>query len=272
MVAKRPNIPVPLIVGYRNLDRLNKLIAPHSFRVLKEDCLDLPDKVYRTVELEMGDEQASIYRRMKEEAVVELNGSTIAAPIVLTRLMRLQQITSGFVPQLDEFGNTLREFEIKDGVKMGATLELVEEAVESGQKVSVWCRFLWELHELARRLDEAGFKVVSYYGDKDAHERQAAVDAIQTGDAQVFLGQVATAGIGITLTAISTCIYYDNSFSLEHRLQSEDRHHRIGQKRSVEYIDLVCRGTIDRQVLAALREKKSVADIVTGDARKMLED
>lgn len=272
LVQKRQNIPVPIVVGYRNLDRLNRLIEPHSFRVLKADCLDLPEKVYRVVELEMGDEQASIYKRMKDDAVVELNGNTIAAPIILTRLMRLQQITSGFVPQLDPYGETLKEFEIKDGVKLGAAMELVEDAIESGQKVSIWCRFLWELFELDSLLHKAGIEAVTYFGDKDAKQRQDAVDAIQTGTAKVFIGQVATAGIGITLTAISTCIYYDNSFSLEHRLQSEDRHHRIGQKRSVEYIDLVCRGTIDRKVLAALREKKNIADIVTGDARKLLEE
>lgn len=272
VTTKRQNIPVPIVVGYRNLDRLNKLIEPHAFRILKEDCLDLPAKVYRTVELQMGPKQAELYKRMKEEAVIEIEGRMMAAPIVLTRLMRLQQITSGFVPQLDDYGNELATYAIEDAVKMDACLDLIRTAIESGQKVCVWCRFLWEIHAIEAAMAEEKIEAVCYYGDVSAENRQVAVDAIQTGSAKVFIGQIATAGIGITLTAISTCIYYSNSFSLEHRLQSEDRHHRIGQKRSVEYIDLVCLKTVDKHVLAALREKKNVADIVTGDARKMLEE
>jgi len=269
--VKRQNIPVPIVVGYRNLDRLNKLITPHSFRILKADCLDLPEKVYTTVELEMGDQQGILYKQMKDEAVVDFAGGTLASPIILTRMMRLQQITSGFLPKMDEYGQTISELPIIDGVKLDAAVELVKTAIESGQKASVWCRFLWEVHAIEDALKEEKLNVVTYYGDRSAEQRQQAVDSIQSGDAQVFIGQIATAGIGITLTAISTCIYYSNSFSLEHRLQSEDRHHRIGQKRSVEYIDLVCRGTIDKTVLKALREKKNIADIVTGDARKLLE-
>lgn len=271
-VSKRMvNIPVPIVVAYRNLDRLNKLIQPYSYRVLKADCLDLPDKVYRRVDLQMGTNQQAFYRQMEEDAVImEGEEAVLSAPLVLTKLMRLQQIASGFFPIVNEFGEEVSSKTIDDAPKLDAVIELVKEAVASQQKVLVWCRFLWEVHNIERLLTEEKLEVVSYYGDKTAAERQAAVDSIQTGTTQVFIGQIQTGGMGITLTAASTVIYYSNSFSLAERLQSEDRAHRIGQKRSVTYIDLVVRGTVDQLVLKALKDKKNLADIVTGDNLKRL--
>lgn len=270
LYVKLQNIPVPVLRSYKNLDRLAALIAPHSTRVLKSECLDLPDKVYRLVELDMGAHQAEVYRRMRDEAVVDVGPDhpPLTASVVLTRLLRLQQIASGFLPVFDEYGEEVEVREL-DGPKVDACKELVQEALTSQQKVIVWCRFTWEVNTLAKVLGTVA-KVVTYHGATDAEERQANVDAIQTGDAQVFIGQIQTGGMGITLTAASTVIYYSNTFSLADRLQSEDRAHRIGQTKSVLYIDLVCRGTVDRVLLAAHREKKNLADLVTGDNLKLL--
>lgn len=270
-VTKRMNnIPVPLVVGYRNLERLASLIKPHSLRVLKADCLDLPAKVYRVVELEMGLVQGEKYRQMEQDSVITHESQTLAAPLIITRMMRLQQIASGFYPVTNEFGTETKTISLPDAPKLAAMMELVNEALESKQKVIVWCRFLWEIEHIEETLLEAKVKTVTYYGEKSASERQQAVDDIQNGDAQVFVGQIQTGGMGITLTACSVVIYFSNSFSLAERLQSEDRPHRIGQTRSVTYVDLVMRGSIDRLVLRALKDKKNLADIVTGDNIKRL--
>lgn len=264
---KLPNSQVRIWKSFKNLDRLAKAIKPHSIRVLKVDCLDLPEKVYKTIELDMGPVQAEFYRQMRDEAVVTPDPlqPALAAPVILTKLMRLQQIASGFLPIFDEFGKEKGTRDIEDAPKVDACIEVVTEALESGQSVIVWCRFIWEVLTLERELSKVG-KVVTYYGATTAVNRQAAVDAIQTGTANVFIGQIQTGGMGITLTKASTMVYYSNTFSLSERLQSEDRAHRIGQTRNVLYVDLVAKGTVDHIVLKAHREKKDLADIVTGDS------
>lgn len=252
------------IIGHKNLDRLAGLIAKHSYRVLKSECLDLPPKSYRTVELEMGPKQAALYIQMRDKAILSLQGQTVAAPIVLTKLLRLAQIAGGFVPLLDEFGKDVGTHEIEDSPKLGAASSVTAEALESGQKVIIWARFRWEIAKLAISLKDFG--VVEYHGDVSTEDRQRVVDAFQTSPStRVFIGQIQTGGMGITLTAASTVIYFSNTFSLAERLQSEDRAHRIGQEKPVLYVDLCCRKTVDQLVLKALRSKKDVADYITGD-------
>lgn len=253
------------VVGYRNLDRLASRIAPSSFRVLKKDCLDLPEKVYRVVELKMGQEQLDAYKAMKEESIVTLNGREVAAPVVLTRMLRLQQISAGFMPLIDEYGNISSVHEFPDAPKLDALVELVQEVVDGGGKAIVWCKFIWEVEQCMRRL--AAFQPVAYYGETDARTRQANVDRFQTDSTcKVFVGQIQTGGIGITLTAANSTFYLTNSFSHAERVQSEDRNHRIGQRNTVTYTDLVVRGSLDRYVLRTLRDKKNIADVVNGDS------
>ena len=251
------------IVGYKNLDRLVQRLQPHMYRVLKRDCLDLPEKVYRTVEVEAGAKQRKVYNELKEENIAEVDGYTITTPVTLAKMTRLAQITSGYLPKIDEYGHEVGiiEFEVP---KVDAAEELVEEAVEGGQKVIVWVRFIHELKMLEKRLERFG--VVTYHGAVKDDQRQQNVDKFQTDPAvRVFIGQIQTGGIAITLTAASVELYVSNTFALVDRLQSEDRAHRIGQKRSVTIIDIVVRGTLDSYVLRTLRDKKSLADVITGD-------
>lgn len=257
------------IVGYRNLDRLSKKIEPWSYRVLKKDCLDLPEKVYRVVELEMSATQQNLYDQMRRESILEYQGMVLSAPLALTRLLRLQQITSGFIPVIDEFGKQ-QGFKNLDGPKLAACLELVEEAIANGQKIIIWCRFIEELMAVAAAVPPGA---VAYYGAVSAADRQAAVDAFQNDEkVKIFIGQIQTGGMGITLTAATCVIYMSNTFTLSERLQSEDRPHRIGQRNVVTYIDLTCKATVDGFVIKTLRDKKDIADVITGDNfRKLLE-
>lgn len=251
------------IIGFKNLERLKERMNGASYRVLKKDCLDLPDKLYRVVELPVPPRMATAYKQLRDEAVLEQAGVTVAVPLVLTRLMRLQQITSGYLPAEDEYGNELEPILFEED-KLNAAIELVEEAVANGQKVIIWSRFLRDVKQAAEKLAHLGAR--AYHGQVKDEERQAAVDAFQNDPTcRVFVGQSHTGGIGITLTAASVEIYLANSFSYLDRAQSEDRAHRIGQKNNVSIIDIVMKGTVDEYLLKCLKDKKDIASLVTGD-------
>lgn len=254
------------IIGYRNLDRLQARVASHSYRVLKSQCLDIPEKLYRVVELPPAPKMAEAYRALKEEAVLEHSAGVIAVPLVLTRMLRLQQITSGFLPVHDEFGKEVSRIEYEE-VKLDAMVELVEEAVSQGKKVIVWSRFVHDVERSQKRLEAHG--AVAYHGGVSDKLRQEAVDRFQTDPTcKVFCGQSHTGGIGITLHAATVEIYLSNSFSYLDRAQSEDRAHRIGQRSNVDIIDIVVKGTVDEYILRTLRDKKDVAAVITGDTMK----
>ncbi|MFZ2541920.1 MAG: DEAD/DEAH box helicase [Gallionella sp.] len=253
---------------YQNLDELKAKMSPHSFRVTKVECLDLPPKVYERRYVELTSDQRRLYEKLKKDFVAEFGGGQINAALAMTRMMRLQQITGGFAPVLDEVGNTIATHPVgKTNPKIDALLELLE---ETEGKVIIWARFRKELELIANALrKEFGAKsVVEYHGKVSNADRQAAVDGFQSPDAQsprFFVGQQHSGGIGLTLTAAATVIYFSNDFSLETRLQSEDRAHRIGQQKSVTYIDIEAVDTLDRKVIDALRSKKDMADVITGD-------
>lgn len=251
------------IIGYKNLERMQKRILPWSYRVLKVECLDLPPKMYQVVEVDCGEEQRELYRQMRDESIIELDGKFSPAPVILTKLLRLQQITSGFLPLYDDTAKHVdtREFPCP---KHDAVVELVEQALESNQKVIIWCRFIFDITKMYEKLTEHG--AVVYYGETNDTERQKAIDSFQTdATVRVFIGQIQTGGLGITLTAGSVEIYASNSFTLSDRLQSEDRAHRIGQKKTVTIIDVVTRKTVDDFILKTLNNKKNLADVITGD-------
>lgn len=253
------------VVAYRNLPRLKKRIHDHSFRVLKRDCLDLPPKVYRRITFKLDPKQMKVYEQMQSDAVVALKETTSVATNVLVKLMRLQQITSGYIG--DEDGEVTH---LPKNAKLEVAREVIEEVVEGGHKVIVWTRFRPDIELLSTALRKAKIDHVTFHGD--TADRQGTIDRFQNErDVSVFLGQIQTGGMGITLTAADYVVYYSNSFSLQDRLQSEDRPHRIGQDAErVTYIDLVAEETVDELVLDAISQKKNVADYVTGDAKNIL--
>jgi SNF2 family DNA or RNA helicase len=134
----------------------------------------------------------------------------------------------------------------------------------------VWARFKEDLRAIAQAFADEGMKVVEYHGDVNDRMREIAVDTFQNGDADVFVGQPQSGGIGLTLTAAETVIYYSNDFNLETRLQSEDRAHRIGTRRNVVYVDLIATDTIDESIALALQRKSDLAAAVLGDIRAII--
>ena len=251
---------VSVIKSYQRLDELSKSIEPFSYRVLKEDCLDLPDKIYIKREVELTEEQLKSYQSMKLVAMAALKGKVVKAPHVLTQLMRLHQITCGHV--MTETG------EIVD-IENNRLKELIDILEEVESKVIIWSHYTHDIRKISAELRKTYGEdsVVEYYGETDSEIRQESIDKFQDPQSTVrfFVGNPQTGGYGITLTAASTVIYYSNGYDLEKRLQSEDRAHRIGQKKSVTYIDLIAEKTVDEKIVKALRKKINIASEVLGE-------
>lgn len=243
------------IVSYQNIDELTRNIEGHSFRVLKKDCLDLPEKIYQRHPVDLSQKQRKLYNQLRKDFIAELEGEQIDAPEAITRLLRLQQIVCGWFPMEEE----VKPIDEKNP-RLQALLDILSD-IEC--KVIIWARFKADLRVIERALGELA---VAYHGDVSNDQRAIAVERFQNDPKiRYFIGQPQSGGIGLTLTAAECAIYYSNSFDLETRLQSEDRCHRIGTKNNVTYIDLESPKTIDTKIIKALRSKKSLADIVTKD-------
>lgn len=243
---------------YRNLDKLSALIAPHSFRVLKKDCLDLPKKIYKTLVFSMTKEQIEVYKKAEEECrLVFQNEETPFNK--LTAVTKLAQITSGY------YIHPMSSEPVRipgDNPKLELLAERVGKIVEAGEKVIVWARYRIEIEDIVARLRKDGIQSVEYHGGIGKGDRTDAIEAFERGDVPVFVGNQQAGGTGITLVAASYVIYFSNNFSLRDRLQSEDRAHRIGQTKNVTYINIAAKGTIDEAVIGALMSKKDIADTI----------
>lgn len=246
---------------YRNLDKLNALLAPHAYRVLKKDCTDLPVKVFKQVYFELTPKLRDIYRTMEDDFRYELEDGTIQGVAKLNVVAKLQQITSGFVLLKDGSAVLLEQ---NDNPRLRALKELMQDF--EGKKVIVWAWFKEEIKAIAALMKELGRKPVQYHGDISDKDRNLAIDSFQLQDADTFIGNQASGGIGITLTAASETIYYSNNFNLEHRAQSEDRNHRTGQKNQVTYYDLIAEDTVDDTISLALQTKTDLVAAVLKDS------
>jgi SNF2 family DNA or RNA helicase len=254
------------LVGYKNLDELTNKIDMFSFRVLKKDCLDLPDKIYTARYVTLTPEQYKMYNQIKEQALLLLdNGDLVSTPAVITQLLRLQQIMSGHLKTDD--GDMLTF----PSSRMDALEEIIN---EHDGKAIIWSRFRHDIQQITDMLNTKFGQgcAAAYYGDTSDDERNRIVRDFQESNAlKYFVGNPATAGYGLTLTEANLVVYYANDFNLETRIQSEDRAHRIGQKNNVTYIDLISEGTIDERIVKALRDKIDIGAKVLGEeAREWL--
>lgn len=239
---------------FRNLDKLCGLMAPHTFRVTKDECLDLPDKIYQTHYFDLLPEQRKAYEHVVNERNWLKDGGEIDTFTALTVITKLRQITSGFI---------LSDGEPTSLVNAAPRMAALEEAIaECSGPVIIWASFQEEIRQIAAMLKKAGEEVREYHGGTKRADRTAAIDDFQSGAVRFFIGNPAAAGTGLTLTAAETAIYYSCDFSLSQRLQSEDRCHRIGTTKHVVYIDIVGRDTIDERIAHALQTKKATAQLI----------
>ena len=251
---------VQIVGGYKRLDELAEILKAFSYRVLKEHCLDLPEKIYIERQVELTEEQSKAYSTMKSAALASLKGKMATAPHVLTQLMRLHQITCGHLKNDDDSITELKNNRIT------SLIELLEE-VEG--KVIIWANYVYDIKQIVAAISKkyGEDSIVQYYGAIEADVRQKNIVKFQDPDSPVrfFIGNPQTGGYGITLTEANNVVYYSNGYDLEKRLQSEDRAHRIGQKKAVTYVDLIAPKTVDEKIRKALRKKINIATEVMGE-------
>jgi len=253
---------IQVVKKFRHLDELSESLQPFSYRVLKEDCLDLPPKIFMKRHIALTAEQKRVYDQMKEKALAILNGKMITTMTVLTQLMRLHQITCGHFTADD--GST-------QAVNSNRLNELMSILDETEGKAIIWANYQLSVGEIIQRIikEYGEDSYVHYYGLTSQEDRQDNIRKFQNDpNCRFIIGTPQTGGYGITLTQAHTVIYYSNSYDLEKRLQSEDRAHRIGQKKTVTYIDLIAEDTVDEKIVKALRDKINVASEVLGEELK----
>ena len=234
------------IVGYRHLAQLKSNISTISTQLKKEDCLDLPEKSYTTRDISMSLDMKKQYDSMKKDMILELEDEKITAQIAIVKLGRLQQILGGgFLPDQNK-NNKLKE------------LDLILNEMSDDKQIIIFARYINSIKLLEKWVKDKGFTASVIYGD--VKDRQKQIDDFQSGKNRFFIGQITTAGFGITLTNASYCIYYENNFSLQDRLQSEARLHRIGLTHPVTYIDMVYKDTIEKDILKVVTGKEKTAN------------
>ena len=253
----------PLITGYQRLDELEKKIYSAAFRVKKDECVDLPEKIYMKRFIPMSEKQLVAYESLRRNAMFIFNDKTTTSVNRLSQIVKLHQVCCGFT--INDQG------EIHD-VPNKRYDELLDVLEEVDGKVIIWATYRHNIETITRKLKEkyGETKADAFYGDTASDDRLELVKNFQNQDHDLtyLIANPKTGGYGITLTASHTVVYFSNNYDLEIRLQSEDRAHRIGQKNKVTYVDFVCQGTVDEKILTALKNKVDIASQVMGDELK----
>jgi SNF2 family DNA or RNA helicase len=252
------------IVGYINEDELKEKIDAHTFRVLKDDCLDLPPRQYIKREVLFTPEQRKIYDQMRKDFWLELEEGVLTARMAMTRLTRLQQIVNGFIwknAKKDKITGAVIEPEMYQEFPNQRVQECINIIQAARGKVIVWCKFRGDHRILTEAFDKAGIKWVDYVGSTPPEQRPLNIKAFREDpEVKVFLSTPQTGGTGLDLPVAATVVWFSRDFSLTKELQANDRCHRIGQTEKVSYYYLVTPNTVDERIDKILAAKKSIAE------------
>ena len=258
------------MVGYGNhipilktsmADELTRRIHSIAFRATKAECLDLPEttEIVRSVELEP--QARKLYQQLVRDSYTRIKEDEITAVNVLTRLLRLSQLTGGFLR-----GDETDRIERVSTAKLDALSDIVDSAAQEGGKLVIIARFLSEIEAITEMLEQKAIEwslITGAVKDRDEQVRRFQTDP----DVTVFVGQIATAGLGITLTAADKMVFYSLDYSMSNFEQTKARIHRVGQRNPCTYIYLVAENTVDTKVLKALRDKANLAKVLIDDCR-----
>ena len=258
-------------IGWRKLPELVKKAHSIAFRVTKAEALDLPDIIDEIRPIALEDKAQKLYKAFVKESYMELSKGEQGAPVavtatnILTRLLRLQQITGGFIRPDEES----ERYEQISSAKLDALEDVIDTAISENKKLVVIARFIPEIKEICKMLDKKKIKYAHICGE--VKDRAAEVDAFQNNpECMVFVGQLQTVSMGLTLTAASTMVFYSLSYNFADYSQARARIHRIGQKNNCLYIHLVVKNTVDETVLKALKQKENIATKIVDDWRSIL--
>lgn len=243
----------PQLIRYKNLDELRKKTAYCSFLARKEECMDLPPKIYQTIYSEMNDEQAALYEDLKKNLIMEYEGLIIEVKVKIALSIRFQQIVGGFYPESEApIG--------KKNPKVESLLYDLED-IDTADPIIIWARFIPEIKALTKRLKkEYDGRIESYYGSTSTNDRSIIRKDFSEGKVRFLVANQATAGTGLNLQRAYINYYFSNSFTAEDRWQSEDRTNRGGQINTCLYKDLFIKGTIDDSLRQSNIEKKNFAE------------
>ena len=241
-------------------DEFLKRMHSIAFRVRKDECLDLPEVTEEIRMVDLEPDAAKLYTQIEEESYAEMQDSEVTAANVLTRILRLSQITGGFLK--DDDGNVNQV----STAKLEALSDIIDSAMEEDEKLVIMSRFVAELDAIEQMLEKKKIRYAVVRGGID--DRSDQVFRFQNDpECKVFVGQLQAAGMGITLTAASTMVFFSLDYSMANFDQAKSRTHRMGQKHNCLYIYLTARNSIDNKVLKALREKQDLARMLVDDYR-----
>jgi SNF2 family DNA or RNA helicase len=258
-----PNRVILIPQYYTNLDELDLKIKKFSFRVRKVDCLDLPEKIYQQRYVNLNKEQIKVYEELRKYARSIIEDKEVSFANKLTEILKLHQVCNGYLKTDD---GEIVPFD--NDPKLEELLSIIE---ESDGKFIIWANYIHNIKTIVKTLrkEYGDESVVSIYGEITTENRKKAVEEFQGNDkVRFFVGNPSTGGYGLTLTAASYVVYYSNNYNLEIREQSEDRAHRIGQTKSVTYIDLIIDKTIDSHIISALKRKIKISAETMGEEIK----
>lgn len=248
------------VKGYKNLQELVTKTREATFRVKKVDCLDLPEKVFQDIDVTLSPAARKYYDEMAEQMIIEIEETHATAAIVLVKLLRLSQITSGFIKDIE--GN-IRVF---DDSKLKTCLDLLEDMLAEGQKVVIFTRFRNDIARLSSSINERlHYQPLILSGSVPGPQRNSIVERFKKDDEKIFIAQIAAGSLGIDLTAASVAIFYSVDYNAANYWQAQDRLHRQGQTNRVTYYNLIAKRTIDREVFEALKEKENLANRIIHD-------
>lgn len=253
------------IVGQKNTDEFFRLIQPHSYRRTKAEVLNLPPKTYIQRQYEMSDETKKHYKSLQSTYMTAFeDGEIVDVPNAAVCALRLQQILCGYLPQED---GTLKEISHE---RIEALMEIVRQV--KGQIV-IWARF----NEDIRRIEKALIKEFGkgcckiYVGATKDKDRQIIRAQFNRGEFPYLISNPQAGGTGNDLPGEDrSAIYYSNSHRSLDRWQSEDRIHRIGTKGTVNIFDLVAARSVDKGILANLRQKKDISSLTFDELRAII--
>lgn len=258
-------IDIPM--GTKSEGLLNEKIKGFALRKTKAECLDLPEKIYKKIFLEMPKEARKHYDTLVNDLIIQIetNGEVKRFDSKASALQKLHQVCQGFI-----YVNESEAKRLGDAIKLEALLDIIEDTGSESLIVFTYFKADEDLlaSELAKLKDVELFHL---HADLTADERTLLIDRFQTSPTKgVFLVNLERGKEGITLTRANHVVYYDNVWSHGTRAQSEDRAHRIGQRKNVIYYDLIIENSIDQQIQKVLKGKKETADMILGDTERLV--
>lgn len=249
--------------SYKNLDELKAYVDKCCVRVTRKECVDVPDKLYKRWEVEYPPHHKNIVHTWVENM---RKGHTPEPIEKMTAVMFYQRLLCGLIPY--QLTGTVDESiweKPEDNPRLQAIIEIIEEYPDA--HIIFWARFRKDLHEISAIIEKVTNKTVArYWGDISDNEREIAKQGFQDGTFQYFVGQQGAGGVGLPLHKADVMVYHSNTFSLYERLQSEDRAENLQKTNGTVIIDLEVPNTIDSKIINALRNKKDVANLITGDS------